>query len=180
MFGTRKRTKALIDSLLREFPVGGIPTWRTDQPPDLKNVNVNLDSVTKKVYQVLLDGQQRTTALFMLLTNKIPHYYYSDQEIVYDPRELAFNIFSRELKYWQSSMKNDPCWQLVTDCMLGKPDADAMKIAFKHYKQYQKLAEIENFEFNFEIEPKYSAYGHQRTLIESAGLTMYYLSLIHI
>ncbi|MHB1219990.1 MAG: DUF262 domain-containing protein, partial [Alphaproteobacteria bacterium] len=69
----KEQAKQLIVSLLKSYPVGGLLVWRTDQPPELKNVRAlptRLGTVT-----VLLDGQQRMTTLFLLITGNIPPYY---------------------------------------------------------------------------------------------------------
>jgi uncharacterized protein with ParB-like and HNH nuclease domain len=63
---TRDQAKQLIVSLVKGYPVGGLLVWKTDQPPELKNVK-KLPEKMGAVH-VLLDGQQRLTTLHMLLT----------------------------------------------------------------------------------------------------------------
>ena len=59
------RVKTLISSLINEYPVGGILLWKTNDPPSLKGaISENLDP--NRTYQVLLDGQQRSTALYLI------------------------------------------------------------------------------------------------------------------
>ena len=95
--------------------------WKTDNLPQLKGQSFEAGYVNNRVYQVLLDGQQRSTALYMLVTGELPPYY-SQAEIIDDPRSLAFNLYTRELKYWnQKLMSNDQSWQLVTEIMQDKP-----------------------------------------------------------
>jgi uncharacterized protein with ParB-like and HNH nuclease domain len=80
---SREQAKQLIVSLFKGYPVGGLLLWKTDQPPELKNV----DRLPEKIgtVQVLLDGQQRLTTLHMLVTGQIP-VYYADHEILSDPQ----------------------------------------------------------------------------------------------
>jgi len=88
---SREQAKQLIVSLFKDYPVGGLLLWRTDAPPELKNV----DQLPEKIgtVQLLLDGQQRLTTLHMLLTGTIP-IYYGAHEIFSDPRDLYFNLHS--------------------------------------------------------------------------------------
>jgi hypothetical protein len=66
---TLEQAKQLMVSLVKGYPVGGLLLWKTDQPPELKN----LDKLPEKLgtVQVLLDGQQRLTTLHMLTTGAI-------------------------------------------------------------------------------------------------------------
>ena len=74
-------------SLLKAYPVGSLLFWKTDHPPEMKNLTPPSDRVGS--VQVILDGQQRLTALYLLITGKIP-YYYAPSDIESDPRDLFF------------------------------------------------------------------------------------------
>ncbi|HXH24978.1 MAG TPA: DUF262 domain-containing protein [Vicinamibacterales bacterium] len=111
---TKEQAKQLVVSLLRGYPVGGLLIWKTDSPPELKNVAKLPDKLG--TVMVLLDGQQRLTTLHMLLTGTIPAYY-RPEEIENDPRDLYFNLDTGDLQYYQPTrMKDDPLWQRVVDC----------------------------------------------------------------
>ena len=56
---TREQAKQLMVSLVKGYPVGGLLIWKTDQPPELKNVHKLPEKLG--TVQVLLDGQQRLT-----------------------------------------------------------------------------------------------------------------------
>jgi uncharacterized protein with ParB-like and HNH nuclease domain len=74
----RAHAKKLIDSLIKDYPTGTMLTWETSNPPELKGnhiYNENQGSV-----KLILDGQQRITTLYMLITGTIPHYY-AEKEI---------------------------------------------------------------------------------------------------
>ena len=122
---TKEQAKQLMVSLVREYPVGSLLFWKTDDPPDLKN----LPRIPEKIgtMSVILDGQQRLTTLFMLLEGAIPPYY-TDRDIVTDPRDLYYNLDSQDFQYYQSSrMKDNPLWWRVVDCF-AEP-IDVFKIA---------------------------------------------------
>jgi hypothetical protein len=114
---TRDQAKQLMVSLVKGYPVGGLLIWKTDKPPELKNVAKLPDKMG--TVQVLLDGQQRLTTLHMLLTGSVPAYYKAE-DILSDPRDLYFNLDTGDFQYYQSSrMQGDPMWQRVVDCFAG-------------------------------------------------------------
>lgn len=123
---SRELAKQLMVSLVKNYPVGGLLFWKTDNPPELKNI---LDLPDKLgMIQIILDGQQRLTTLYMLITGDIPPYY-EDRDIAYDPRDLYLNIETRDLQYYASSiMKSDPLWIRVVDCFV-KTDINVFKLA---------------------------------------------------
>jgi len=115
---TKEQAKQLLVSLIRGYPVGGLLFWRTDSPPELKNVTRLPDKLGSVL--ILLDGQQRLTTLHMFLTGQIPAFY-TAAEIENDPRDLHYNLNTGELQYYQASkMRDDPYWQRVVDCF--RPD----------------------------------------------------------
>jgi hypothetical protein len=111
----RKQSLELIDSLLKGYPIGSLLVWKTADVPALKNMP---DFVANGRAEILLDGQQRLTALYMLIKDAIPPYYSTkDIEEGKDPRQLYFNLETRALGYYkQIEMGNNPRWVRVCDC----------------------------------------------------------------
>ncbi len=119
---SKDQSKQLLVSLFKEYPVGGLLFWKTEKPPELKNVQALPDKLG--TVQVILDGQQRLTTLFLLLRGKIPPYY-SEKDITHDPRDLYFNLESCDFQYYSPlKMKDNPLWVRVVDCY----DAQTVKI----------------------------------------------------
>lgn len=126
---TLEQAKQLMVSLARRYPVGGILLWKTDKPPELKNIDALPDKVGS--VQVLLDGQQRLTTLHMLVKGEIPNFYTPD-EIENDPRNLYVNLNDLDFQYYQSSrMDGDPHWQRVTACFDSGEIINVFEIAKK-------------------------------------------------
>lgn len=122
----KEQAKKLFSSLVKDYPVGSLLFWKTDNPPELKNISTSKQSNT---YQIILDGQQRLTTLYMLITGDIPPYYTKD-DILTDPRDLYFNIDTGDFQYFQASiMVNDPLWVKVIDCFNPDKNIDVFKIA---------------------------------------------------
>ena len=110
----REQAKQLVVSLYKHYPVGSLLLWKTDHPPELKNVNKVPDKLG--TVRVLLDGQQRLTTLHMLLSGDIPAYY-AEADIESDPRDLFFHLETADFQYYQRSrMAGDPMWKRVVDC----------------------------------------------------------------
>lgn len=111
----KNQTLSLIDSLLKEYPIGSFLLWKTNEVPALKNMP---DFVPDGRVEVLLDGQQRLTALYLLIKGKIPPYYSEiDIESKNDPRKLHYNLETRALGYYKEmEMGNNPKWVNVLDC----------------------------------------------------------------
>ena len=110
----REQAKQLMVSLYKQYPVGGLLLWNTDNPPELKNVDKLPDRLG--TVQVLLDGQQRLTTLHMLMTGEIPTFY-SEAEIESDPRDLYFHLETADFQYHQPSrMDGDAMWRRTIDC----------------------------------------------------------------
>jgi len=114
---SREQAKQLFVSLSQKFPVGGVLFWKTQSPPELKNLGnrpANIGTV-----QVILDGQQRLTTLYMLITGDIPPYY-TEADIETDVRDLCFNLEDRDFQYFQPiRMRDDYRWVKVVDCFDG-------------------------------------------------------------
>ncbi len=93
----RSQSRDLVDSLLKGYPIGSLLLWKTGDVPALKNMP---DFEPDGRVEVLLDGQQRLTALYMLTKDAVPPYYSTaDISNRHDPRELYYNLQTRELRY---------------------------------------------------------------------------------
>ena len=64
----RDNAKQLIDSLIKEYPIGTILTWETSNPPEFKGPYKY--RIEQGAVKMILDGQQRITTLYMLITRE--------------------------------------------------------------------------------------------------------------
>jgi len=110
----KELSKQLMVSLFRDYPTGSLLFWETNDPPEIKNNAVKRDRIGW--IKVILDGQQRLTTLYLLIKGEIPPYY-TENDIIDDPRNLYFNLETGEFKYYmKSEMEGNPLWQRVIDC----------------------------------------------------------------
>jgi len=124
---TKDQAKQLMVSLLKGYPVGGLLFWKTDDPPELKNLHQSPDKLG--TIEVILDGQQRLTTLYMLTDGELPPYY-RPVDIKNDPRDLYFHLGEGDFQYYQASrMQGNPLWHKVINCFDGDVKINVFQIA---------------------------------------------------
>ena len=193
-----EKSKQLLISLFKEYPVGALLFWKTDNPPKVRNVKINKESIGR--ISLILDGQQRLTTLYLLIKDKLPPYY-TYKEIETDPRHLYFNIASNGFKYYQPTvMKNNPFWIKVTECFDPENNINIYSIVEEVYKndkdkQYEqskilnknltKLQDILKKVFPVEFVPNYASVDEAIEIFDKVNsmgtkLPQYQLALTHI
>ena len=140
----RPNAKDLISSLILEYPTGTMLTWETNNPPELKGDH-KYDERQGAV-KLILDGQQRITTLYMLMTGEIPPYY-KEHEILTDIRNLYVNVETLSLEYYKiKTMQNDPLWINLTEIFNGKVRSRDVvsdleeKLGVKEFLEIEKIS----------------------------------------
>jgi len=194
---SKEQAKQLLVSLTREFPVGGLLFWKTDQPPELKNIDELPDKLG--AMQVILDGQQRLTTLCMLITGEVPPYY-RESEINNDPRDLYYNLDTREFEYYSSRMRGNPLWLRVVDCfdrdvevdvfeiakrVAGDHDAEAFRLANRYLRHLERLRHIQDMDLPVQMVPVHASVDDaidvfDRVNSQGTKLTEAELALTHV
>jgi hypothetical protein len=164
------QAKELMNSLFKEYPIGGLLTWSTENPPEIKNDAI--DEEKHGLFEVLLDGQQRLTVLYMLIKNEIPPYY-DPEDINTDPRDLYFNVDSGEFHFQNKMVHEGTEWVPVTDVFagnlspisiaqeeLGTEHEDFVELSQHYEEQLNQLKNLRNLDVPVETLPK-SADVHQ-------------------
>jgi hypothetical protein len=124
---TREQSKQLLVSLYRGYPTGALLFWKTDNPPEIKNSAIDPHDVGTT--QVMLDGQQRLTTLYLLTQDAIPPYY-AEADIQTDPRNLYFNLDDGDFQYYQSTrMRHNLAWVPVTEAFAAADGLNVFAIA---------------------------------------------------
>jgi len=114
----RSNVKDLVASLIQDYPTGTMLTWETGNPPELKGP-YKYDPKQGSV-KLILDGQQRITSLYMLMTGNIPPYYKKD-DILTDIRPLYVHVETLELEYYKkTTMEKNPYWVHITEIFQNK------------------------------------------------------------
>lgn len=111
----RSDVKRLIESLIHEYPTWTMLTWETANPPMIKGTHQYRPE--QWAIKLILDGQQRITSLYMIITGEIPPYY-TKEEIINDTRRLYVNLETLELEYFmKNKMSSNPLWVNLTDLL---------------------------------------------------------------
>lgn len=128
------KVRDLLDSLYRGFPVGYLITWR--------NPNVKLkDGTLSFGKRVLIDGQQRVTALMASLlgiTVLNKDYQSVRVAIAFNPREEAFEVSN-------PALANDKAW--ISDVsVLFQPDVQLLALVNSYAESNSDLTQQEVFD----------------------------------
>ena len=157
------QAKELMDSLVHEYPIGGLLVWSTNNPPEIKNDAI--DEEKQALFEVLLDGQQRLTVLYMLIKDDYPPYY-SPAEIKNDPRDLYFNVRSGGFHFENKGTREGKEWVKVTEVFTGEVtpisiaernaenSGDFGELAKKYEQHLSQLKKIETLDIPLETLPK--------------------------
>lgn len=85
------KVRDLLDSMYRGFPVGQVMFWQTGAEPGVKQIGTG-DKVIAVPYHLIVDGQQRLTSLYAVMTGKpIVREDYTESVI-----RVAFNPFTEQ------------------------------------------------------------------------------------
>ncbi|MFE0818242.1 DUF262 domain-containing protein [Streptomyces sp. NPDC058807] len=104
----------LIESLYRGYPAGSLLFWKTGQPAETRGAAIGVRQSLPSVMPLyLLDGQQRLTSLFRVLTN------HPDAQVV-------FNIETEAFQNQSAATRRNKKWIKVYD-VVG-PDSDVFAI----------------------------------------------------
>jgi hypothetical protein len=160
----REQAKQLFVSLYAGYPTGSLLFWKTDQPPEIKNMAIARDLIGTTT--VILDGQQRLTTLYLLTQHNIPPYY-RPEDIRTDPRDLYFDLDSGDFQYFQvTRMRGNPTWVAVVDCFregavnpidVAKAktdgDIDPFQLAERYYASVTRLRNVLEHDYPIQTVP---------------------------
>jgi hypothetical protein len=99
----RDQVRKFVTALYRRHPTGHLLIWKTQKPSGIRGETARAEGHT----QLLIDGQQRLTSLFVLTEGKPPSFY-EGEHLFFD---LYFNVQSEEFRFFQKSlMEGNPQW----------------------------------------------------------------------
>lgn len=125
---TATKVRDLLDSLYRGYPVGYLITW---QNPDVKLK----DGTTSFGKRMLIDGQQRVTALMAAVQGrKVVNQDYKHVRI-----RIAFQPIAREFEVANSVIDKDPAW--ISDvAQVFSPLTDLFSLSEEYSKRNPGVA----------------------------------------
>jgi hypothetical protein len=106
----RPAVRSFITSLYRGYPTGSFLIWKTPDPGKVRKQDE--PDTDKKFFELILDGQQRLTSVYAVITGGPPPFYEGD-ELSFD---LYFNLLDETFSYWKKiTMQGKPEWVAVTE-----------------------------------------------------------------
>ena len=100
------KVRDLLDSMMKGYPIGYIMLWSA--PTNYENTKVigEDDKIYKKSEDLVIDGQQRLTALLASMYGvKIKDKNFKDRNI-----KISFNPLTREFAVWSQAYERDSEW----------------------------------------------------------------------
>ncbi len=100
------KVRELLDSMMKGYPIGYIMLW--ESPADYENTNYigKNEKVFKRPDDLLIDGQQRLTALLAAMYGiTIKDKDYKERKI-----RISFDPLKREFAVWSQAYERDPEW----------------------------------------------------------------------
>ena len=100
---TRDQVRKFTLALYKRYPTGHLLVWKTMKPGGVRGATPKTGGYT----QLLLDGQQRLTSLYVLFEGAPPPFYGGEKLFF----ELYFNVQTEEFRFWQKTlMEGNPSW----------------------------------------------------------------------
>ena len=132
----RPKVRDLIDSLYRGFPVGELMFWLTTGDEDSKAIGT--EAAQQASTHKIVDGQQRLTSLYVVLTGK-PVF---DDEYKSEQIRISFNPLVERFEVWNAAIDKSPEW--ITDISdVFKSPLKARKAFFRDYRKTKELTDDE-------------------------------------
>lgn len=107
---SQTQVREFVRSLYRGYPTGSFLIWKTPDPGLVRaGAPVGDDS---KYFNLILDGQQRLTSIYTLVTGEAPPFYEGEKLFF----NLYFNLQSEEFAYYKKqAMSGRAEWVQVTE-----------------------------------------------------------------
>ena len=151
------KVKDYIESIYRNYPTGHFLIWKTYKPQKYRGDSKDSNA---QYYRLILDGQQRLTALYTIFRGEPPKFF----EGINLYFRLHFNLLTQEFEYWQPvKMRGKPEWIEITPFLKqgvgnffeqGELNDEQKAFYFKQLKYLNKLDQMCNYSYELETIPK--------------------------
>jgi hypothetical protein len=107
---SQTQVREFVRSLYRGYPTGSFLIWKTPEPGLVRAGAPTSDD--NKYFNLILDGQQRLTSIYTVVTGEPPPFYEGEKLFF----NLYFNIQSEEFAYYKKvAMQDRHEWIPITD-----------------------------------------------------------------
>ena len=154
---SQQKVKDYIESIYRNYPTGHFLIWKTYKPQKQRGQTAD---TTANYYRLILDGQQRLTALYTIFKG-IPPPFFEGIKLYF---RLYFNVLTQEFEYWQPvKMRNKFEWIEVTPFLKqgvgnffekGDLEQEQKDFYFKQLKYLNRLDQTRHYKYEIDTIPK--------------------------
>jgi hypothetical protein len=150
---TSTQVREYLASLYRGYPTGSFLLWKTPNP-GLVRGNPTEDAA----FQLILDGQQRLTSIYALVTGNPPPFY-EGEELYFN---IYFNVVSEEFSYFKKqAMQGSAEWLPVTPFLKaglgeylkagGPVSEEQREFLFGHFNRLQQLDAVRAYTYYLDV-----------------------------
>jgi len=154
---TNAKVKDYLDSIYRNYPTGHFLIWKTYKPQKYRG---DAQDSEAQYYRLILDGQQRLTALYTIFKG-VPPAFFEGSGLYF---RLYFNVLTQEFEYWQPvKMRGKPEWIEVTPFLKqgvgnffeqGELSEEDKAFYFGQLRYLNRLDQMRNYDYELETIPK--------------------------
>lgn len=111
------KVRDLVDSIYRGYPVGELMFWNLPGNEDARTIG--LEAKTQSATAKIVDGQQRLTSLYTVMTGEPV----VDDEYRREAIRIVFNPFSERFEVWSPALDKSPEWIQDISAVFASPYA---------------------------------------------------------
>jgi hypothetical protein len=145
---TRQQVREFVSSLYRAYPTGSFLIWRTPDPGKIRGGGDVDDDA--RVFQLILDGQQRLTSIYTVIKGEPPPFY-EDEQLYFN---LHFNLIDERFEYYKKPlMEGSEDWIPVTTFFqqglaeFFRERKDQSDVYLANFDKLQRLDEIRTYPY---------------------------------
>lgn len=126
------KVRELLDSMLKGFPIGFVMLWESPVEFDNKKQIGNNDKEWQTPRDLVIDGQQRLTALLAAIKGvQIKDVNYKERAI-----KISFNPLKREFEVWSQAYERSQEWiSAISEVFTAKDNNTVSKFRRNYIKQ---------------------------------------------
>jgi hypothetical protein len=110
------QVRDFFDSLYRQYPTGQLLVWETDDLPHARDLSAKGIGATYRRPQLLLDGQQRLTSLYAVMTGEPVEVRDRGRKI-----DIVFNVNSEKFEVATATTRPQSGWVSLTRLFTSDP-----------------------------------------------------------
>src|SRR5205085_8990433 len=136
----------------RGYPTGSLLVWKSPDPGKVRRAST--EDADAKYFQLILDGQQRLTSIYAVMTGNPPPFY-EGEDLFFN---LYFNLLDETFMYWKAAiMRGKAEWVPITTFFQegfapfvqsrSEGDDEAKTLYFENLAKLQRPDAIRSYQY---------------------------------